>query len=289
MCVHDELRESVLNTYRFLRGGMVVWIAMLFVAIGIQIASAGCVEGSISAYFYTSAHNVFVASLCALAVCLLVYKGSSDTEDALLNMAGVLAFVVAFVPTTLDDGVCGGLGLPADFVDDEAVRNNLWAVIAALAAAKVISWWIYRNSPTTSTTWGRRARRAFWVTMVVGLVGFVGWRELFIAAAHFTAAVVMFLAITGVVWINGEQAGAETAPRRHRINPAAYKTIAILMVAVILAAALAAVVQLPYWVLVVELLLIIVFAVFWILQTIDLWNVLDRTPLMDPGTVDRRY
>ena len=77
---------------------MVVVIVMLFAAIFIDSVPTDCWQGSISAYYYTAARNVFVATLCCLGIMLIVYKGSNDTEDVLLNLAGTLAFFVAFVP-----------------------------------------------------------------------------------------------------------------------------------------------------------------------------------------------
>ena len=92
--------DRVLDTYRFLRGGLVVMVVMLFASlIVVAITTDGCWQTSISAYYYTAAHSVFVASLCALGILLITYRGSNDTEDILLDLAGVLAFVVAMVPT----------------------------------------------------------------------------------------------------------------------------------------------------------------------------------------------
>ena len=103
-------RDLTLDTYRYLRGGMVVMVVMLAAGVIGAAISSHCWQGSISAYYYTSAHSVFIASLCALGVQMIVYRGSSDTEDALLNLAGMLAFIVAFVPTGMPERQCGEAG-----------------------------------------------------------------------------------------------------------------------------------------------------------------------------------
>ena len=75
-------------------------VVMLFASlIVVAMTTGGCWQTSISAYYYTAAHSVFVASLCAIGILLITYRGSTDTEDILLDLAGVLAFVVAMVPT----------------------------------------------------------------------------------------------------------------------------------------------------------------------------------------------
>ena len=70
----DTHRSAVLNTYRYLRLAMIAVVVMLFVAVGAQRAAATCWQTSISAYYFTAAHSVFVAALCAIGACLIVYK-----------------------------------------------------------------------------------------------------------------------------------------------------------------------------------------------------------------------
>jgi hypothetical protein len=104
-------RDITLDTYRYLRGGMAVMIVMLGAAVIGERLTATCWQTSISAYYFTTAHSIFIAALCALGVQFIVYKGSSDTEDVLLTLAGMLAFIVAMVPTTRP--VLCGRGLPS--------------------------------------------------------------------------------------------------------------------------------------------------------------------------------
>jgi hypothetical protein len=82
---------------------MVVVVVLLAAAILIDSVPTDCWQGSISAYYYTAARNVFVAALCCLGILMIVYKGSTDSEDVLLNLAGTLAFFVAFVPSSIPE------------------------------------------------------------------------------------------------------------------------------------------------------------------------------------------
>jgi hypothetical protein len=83
-------------------------------------------QESISAYYFTPTHSIFVGGLVAIGVALIAVKGSTDLEDALLNVAGVLAPIVAFVPTSPPraDDVCKATG----FIGDNPkamIDNNL--------------------------------------------------------------------------------------------------------------------------------------------------------------------
>jgi hypothetical protein len=124
--------DDAVVTYRSLRIAMVAATALLAASIlQLWVHNHRSFEGSVSAYYYTAAHGVFVAAVCALGICLIAYKGHSPTEDVLLDVAGILAFVVAFVPTKgehiLDPQ------LPTRFDASAGVTNNIWALLAAIA------------------------------------------------------------------------------------------------------------------------------------------------------------
>src|SRR4051812_2607021 len=126
------------TTYRYLRLGLVALV--IFLAASILTTARNAHWGwqtSISAYFYTSSHTVFVASLCAVGICLLIYQGSTITEDSLLNFSGFLAIVVGLVPTGREK--LRGPGLPCDFDPTVFADNSMWALlIVSLVAAVVV-------------------------------------------------------------------------------------------------------------------------------------------------------
>jgi hypothetical protein len=96
---------AAIKTYRYLRISMVGAVALLGVSVVIERTNVDCWQTSVSAYYYTPVRSVFVGVLMAIGLCLIVIKGSTPWEDATLNAAGMLAPVVAVVPTT-DVGVC---------------------------------------------------------------------------------------------------------------------------------------------------------------------------------------
>ncbi|UHJ56473.1 hypothetical protein LT337_05805 [Mycolicibacterium fortuitum] len=90
--------SDTMVTYRYVRVGLVALVVFLLTSLAFTWAHS-CPQGSISAFFYTRTHAVFLASLCAIGICLIAYKGSRVGEDALLNYSGFMAFIVALVPT----------------------------------------------------------------------------------------------------------------------------------------------------------------------------------------------
>lgn len=121
-----------LRTYTALRLGSVGVIAVLAIAIIREYHSAGdCLQGSISAYYYTPVQSVFVGTLLALGLVMIVLWGKTAFEDGFLNLAGLLAPVVAFVPTS-DTNRCGIADAEGNQVDSTVEKND---VIAASQGA----------------------------------------------------------------------------------------------------------------------------------------------------------
>jgi hypothetical protein len=279
-------RDITLDTYRYLRGGMAVMIVMLGAAVIGERLTATCWQTSISAYYFTTAHSIFIAALCALGVQFIVYKGSSDTEDVLLTLAGILAFIVAMVPTTRPVLLCGRYGLPAEYDVKHAITNNVLAVVIALAIARIVSWWLYRRTKTTvpKSVLGTVSMYLLRAIMAVGLVAVIFFRDRFDSNAHGVAAVIMFLAIIITVvttaFLVSRQEEAKS-PHRH-LYYVVYQSIAVAMIVT-----LSAVVVLHFvldswnhWVIVVETALILEFTVYWVIQTIELWGTPNRFELL---------
>jgi hypothetical protein len=280
-------RDTALETYRYLRGGIPVMLVMLGAALLIERSHASCWQTSISAYYFTSAHGVFIASLCAIGTLLIVYRGSNDTEDVLLNLAGILAFVVAFVPTTRPVLFCGDASLPDGAVSDQAIIRNVWALAVALVVARIASWWMYRRTGTardrstlgTAATWFQR------VLLAIGVIAVVAVPDWFVANAHGVAAGAMFTAFIVTVLINAFLAGhqdEDKCPRKNMYH-VVYQMISAAMALTLVAAVAVHLIldDFNHVVLVIEAALILEFGAYWVAQTIELWNVSTRDELTD--------
>jgi hypothetical protein len=218
--------ELARQTYHYLRLGILAVIIGLGVSIIIEVVdSNGCFQRSISAYYYTPVRSVFVGALVAIALALVAMWGRNPAEDAFLNLAGLFAPVVAFVPTS-DANYCsvvaaGGeraeqLGnaqkeeITAEPVVDAAqaaIDNNM--VMFFVVVAFTIAYLVWRNANRGLQVLREPAGWASAITYVlavialgVGVVTFFAFPDAFYANAHFTSAILMFACITVVVFAN---------------------------------------------------------------------------------------
>ena len=285
---------AAVRTYRYLRLGMVVVTIALIASVWRQRTESGCYQGSISAYFYTPARPVFVAGMVAIGVMLIVLKGNTILEDVLLDIAGMLAPIVALVPTGFEP-VCVP-GLPFDHGDGtlttgirSEVQNNLWAYLVAASAALLIALaiflrdtWRTRQDPPGSTV----ARVGLLVTTAV-VIG-IGWWAFTtdrILEWHAWAAIVMFgLLALASIWNGIALIISDPStpwPRRGRFDrfACAYIATGLLMVAVGVYIKWIRPEPWNHRTLVLELVEIALFALVWIIQSIERWNkVLLPTP-----------
>jgi hypothetical protein len=280
-------RDVALETYRYLRGGIPVMLVMLGAALIFERGHATCWQTSISAYYFTSAHAVFIAALCAIGTLLIVYKGSNDTEDVLLNLAGVLAFVVAFVPTSRPVLLCGDSAGAVGAVTDDVPVRNVWALVIALVAARTASWWMYRRTRTGRSR-SPLGTVALWVqrgVLAIGLITLILIPAWFVANAHGVAAVTMFVAFIVTVLINAFLAGRQDADKcpHLQLYQRVYQVISILMALTLIAAVTVHLVLdgFNHTVLVVEVALILEFGGYWVIQTVELWSATTRGELVD--------
>ncbi|WP_156750108.1 hypothetical protein [Mycobacterium sp. E2479] len=282
-----------LAIYRDLRVGMVIVTLMVFLAIVFEQLAATCWQFTLSAYYYTSAHSILIAALLALGALFIMYKGSNDTEDALLTLAGVSALMIAMVPQgpLTSQERCGPYGLPSDFVP--AIQPNVWTVVAAL----IVGWSVmavlhWRNHTRHNRSpLGAVALLIFWVIMAVGLIVLVFFPNQFYAHIHGVSGVLMLLSFIITVFCAAYVVGqedSEKAPHKDRYKWF-YRIIALVM-AVTLIAVVAVHLKHPGWepwVIWLESAVILEFAVYWAVQTWELWNSPDRIGRL-PDDVQRR-
>lgn len=262
-----EEQFLAIKTWRYLRIAIVVLVVGLAVSVGYQFfdETPRRFLTSISAYYYTPVHAYFVGALVAIGICLLCLKGNTEAEDILLNLAGVFAPVVAFVPTPDEDDPALAL-----FTRDEinaSVANNMTALFVAGALGLIVGAALSRRQRLP-----RLALIGYGVAVAVyaaALLWFLIDRVDFIGRAHFVAAALMFICITAAVATN---AVAFKEKQRDRNLRNRYLAIALAMVSSALIIGIAGAAGWDHWLLVLEAALIGLFAVFWVIQTEELWN-----------------
>lgn len=279
--------DQALKTYRYLRIGLIGAAMMIAVSVLLERRLVDCWQNSISGYYYTPARAVFVGALVAIGFSLIVIKGSG-IEDFHLNIAGMLAPVVAFVPTR-NVGVCwsvppepapvvSGTGQGVIFADwvIENIQNNMWALIITGALGLIVAYIIFSvdsGGPVEAMRGDQvdsGVKRTYWLLVaIVVATTFAFWLwDGFVSNAHDIAAIGMFAFLAMASWTNGRR--EESTWYR-----SLYFTVAVLMIAAVVVVIGLAIMLGERWehaILVLEFIEIGLFAVYWSAQTREHWH-----------------
>lgn len=298
------LTDFVAASYRYLRLAIVVVLLTLGASLLIERVGRDCRLGSVSAYYYTPVHPVFIGALVALGVVLIALRGSDAVEDNLFNVAGALAPIVALVPTERPSDVCRENEVVVDV--DALVSNNVPAlvvgVVVAIAIAAFVAWRqgkLRRMDLPRSTVVGLAISVAL---LAIGLIWYLSFQDSFRRWAHGTTAITMFVFIWIAVAVNAgwparllravyrtldePLPSSLTSPTdRHLRYRRWYRAVGVLMPV----AAAAILVLVPsdvsvFWLEVVEIAL---FVAFWTLQTFEAWET-GLTSDVSPVPANRR-
>ncbi|HEX6231608.1 MAG TPA: hypothetical protein VFZ63_00630 [Jiangellaceae bacterium] len=273
--------QDAIKTYRYLRLGMIGAVVLLAASIVIERSKVDCWQTSISAYYYTPVRAIFVGTMMAVGLTLIVYKGRSDWEDVSLNFAGMFAPVVAVAPTT-DVGQCWSIppsplpvnedGSLADWVVTN-IDNNFYALLIAggigLAVATGVAMAVKRSvrAPLVMGERGTRVSLA-----VTGLVLLFGWWLIqnwddFNRQAHGYAAVLMFVFLVGAII-------AKVVEHWDRRDEGWFRVYAAVAALMILGAILIPTTRIfgDHTVFALEAYEIAFFAIYWSFQTAENWN-----------------
>lgn len=297
--------EVVVKTSRYLRLSMIGMVLGLGASVVFELIRVknkdngeGCLLDSISAYYYTPAHAFFVGALVSIGVCLFAIKGNTHFEDLLLNFAGLFAPLVALVPTNPAPTDCG---VTLGETDRELnIANNVGAFLVLGFAALILLGILgvidlLRHDQTKKPS--LLDFIGFSGTMVFFIVTFLlFWkhRPWFLEHTHNYSAITMFVLIGINVLINGynlyqtrahpdpanrPRPGVAKLAKVNKFNR--YVNLGILMA---LAAAFIILVIKPRWQqwnFALETTEIVLFAIFWVLQTVELWNQGLRTKVAE--------
>ena len=98
-----DILKHITQTYLNLRVGIAILSFLLpaGMIIGVLLSKDVEMQGSISAFYHTPMRNLFVGLLVAVGSFLYLYKGFSVRENLALNIAGIMAIGVAFLPTAV--------------------------------------------------------------------------------------------------------------------------------------------------------------------------------------------
>jgi hypothetical protein len=277
-----------IKTWRYLRASMIGFVLAILIGVGFERSKApGCFQTSISAYYYTPVHGIFIGALVAVGTCLICLRGNTDAEDILLNLAGMFAAVVALVPTP-GTGTCGSVLTTADNRDVN-ISNNIFVLLAVGAAGFLVLAVISIVGRARHGGWPPRlCLIGYGVTLVVwgyAVVTFAWFRTFFRDTAHYSAAISMFVCFLAVVILDAisykvhkePAVAAQPVPDKVKATFLSWRNpYAVIVLAMIADAIVWGIVGLvfnwPYWIIWIEATLIALFAVFWGWQTSELWS-----------------
>lgn len=309
------------KTYLYIRIGMMAIVCILTLSIVWEWQEAGCLQTSISAYYFTPVQAIFVGSLMAISFGLIAIKGEG-WEDVALNFAGLLAPIVAVIPTTQVNPGCSsvppstlcpvvprevGAGDtdsiveqfgPAIQVDcgevaqlDPTQRqlaewvqahaaNNLGALAIVAFILLIVAGILLRRPGSGQLTWGAAKRgEGLWpylgtVVVLAGLTAilFLTWDN-FLARAHGWSAAAMFVFLALAILTQALRRLQRVQDDRGepvRIAPFFGTAYLLIFLAMPVAAAVIIYLNDEHEVLVLEGAELLLFFVFWLVQTVEL-------------------
>lgn len=170
-----DIREHVIETYASLRFGMaVIAFGLPFVLVfGFWVVEPGYgMLNSLSAYYHTPMRDIFVGALATVGVCLHVYKGVDSLENIALNVAGVLAVLVALLPVYVPDII---LQASPDWLAREPFTQPVLHGALAIVFFMIIAFVCVKCSATTlaalrSEKRRRRYRRFYTIVGILMIV-----------------------------------------------------------------------------------------------------------------------
>jgi hypothetical protein len=254
-----------------------VFALALSVAVERLKVNRDCFQDSISAYYYTPVRAIFVGALVALGVCLVCLRGSTPIEDVLLNLAGMLAPVVAFVPTPGYTSSCSSAPIPVEHIAAN-VANNALVLIVGEGIVLLVVWIEMRKAATVPELVASAVAVVIWLTL---MLVYALARHFFVHNAHFPAASVMFVFIVFAAVTNARDT------KRASLRMIYGVIAAVMFAALVIIPLVGIIADWHHSTLVVEIVVLALFAAFWVIQTCELWTPGLRSP--DQGRSRRDY
>ena len=268
---------SLQRTYRYVRIGIAATVGVILVAVIVASVQMGTVWPSLSAYYYSSAGGLFVGALIAASLGILALSGRG-TDRALLDAAGLLAPLIALVPTpvvpaTLTGSVpCEAAAGCTPSIEDRTGVGIVTYVIIGLAVW-LIAVLVNRRTPRAPDVTDSLVLSPLILLLV--LMAWLAEPEGFLAGAHLASAGAFFIliaivAIRSPLPVDGEY---DALPGVRR----AYRVVGVLMAIDVAALVLGVVTGwpgplFPWFVLTGEAVALVLFGAFWILQSTRRWN-----------------
>jgi hypothetical protein len=270
---------STQRTYRYIRLSIVGAVLAIFVSL-IAFATQYGWPTSISALYYTPGATVFVGALFAVALGLLAMSGHS-VEQALLDLAAVVAPLIAIVPTVVGAGDVPGLspdcGDAAACVPDQYLPDiaNGMVTFAVVGGVGVVTALVLAVAQRTLSR-GVLVAIAVATAIVAGMT--IWWAvdpDSFVPSAHLVATIA-FLGLMALVSLMAAAGAAGTSYRTvYGVTSALFVLSLIFLLVVSLAQFNGSALVGAPLILIGECVALALFALFWLAQTAQKWDEVD--------------
>ena len=193
------LSDHAMKTYRYLRIAIVAMVIALLISIWFEFRAANELLSAISTYYYTPVNPLFVGSLIMIGICLIAIRGSTVFEEVFLNLSGMLAPVVALVPTSFPASSYQGelYHIPIEALTGNTIPSIVLAAIVAVFITVLLAarsqGQALKPAPAGPTVWIGLAVAVAGAAALLAVYQIVGSQ-----AAHNTAAVGMFVGLWAV-------------------------------------------------------------------------------------------
>jgi hypothetical protein len=302
----DTVRVRVVPTtlavYRNVRIGLSLTAVMLTASILIQSLHVThvqdppkkiCFQSQLSEYFYTTAHSIFVGSLLILAALFFVYRSTTDTENALLQIAGVAALTAALVPEDRKYLKECTIYIPKEVDVSTVIRVNLVAVVVALVVAWFITLFQHKHKRKDArgkpirqkkSSGGNSARCILRTVVVLGVVA-ICIPGAPLQLAHGVAGLLLLVSFIATAFVTAFIARREHRPPKRKVWVHCfyrwfYLGWAIFMALTLIGILLILVCHGEYLGdvggTILESAITLQFCAYWAVQTFDLWDEPDR-------------
>jgi hypothetical protein len=189
--VERPAQSTAPDTSRYLRSYLIMraivgalGVALPFLLVlgdGMVFDGEPFVRGSLSSYYYSSARDVFVGTLCATAVFLITYKVVTKSLDNTLSMlAGVAVLLVAIFPTGRPNKDVALTPLQDRLGESVVQAVHFGAAFVFITALAVICWFFGVREGGRQARPGKRSpvfwRNFHWTCagVIAGSLVFVG-------------------------------------------------------------------------------------------------------------------
>ncbi|MEU1971748.1 hypothetical protein ABZ477_08820 [Microbacterium sp. NPDC019599] len=279
------------RTHRYLRLSLGLIVVAILVSVALESLRLGTVLPSISHYFYSAAQPVFVGALVAASLALAALSGRG-LETTLLDVAAVFAPLIAIVPTGIygrslepELGVAcppATMCVPDAYVDQ--VRNGVTTYLVLLVIVVAIGL-VLRSR-------GRIGGRGVYVVGAVAGVTTIGLVALtfvppfdegfpsnpvFPVGIHYAVTIAFFGAFATVPIINAFRLTTDEGSKPRLWQKLVYLAVALVMIGdLIVLVFFAADFEPAPVVFICETVALVLFAVFWFVQTAQRWDERDQ-------------